>query len=381
MKVLVLDVNGRGGHAHHIFFMCNALADLGLNIVVITTKIYELDLSKARFAYKQVLTPHYKKKSSLEKGLFYLFSWLKFCFYVLSEKPGIIHLHDFKIPFLEYYFIKLFHWQKIKVVCSAHNITHHEKQAATHYLKLLYNNYDRIIAHAKDNKQKLIATFNVKPEKIHIIPVGEYSFLAGELKEKTAARTLLGIPPDRKVVLFFGYIRKHKGIGVLLESITIARQSIPEIFLIIAGEPKEDFSIYEQTIDRLNLNDIVLSEIKYIPVEDISIYFSASDVVALPYLNIYQSGILYLAYAYQRPVIATNVGGLPEVIEQNKSGFLVPPNDATEFALAIERSFSDLKKLEEMGYYAYQKAKQDYSWERIAEKTVVVYERLMGSGV
>ncbi len=377
MKVLVLDVNGRGGHAHHIFFMCNALADLGVNVVVITTKAHELDLSKARFAYKQVLTPHYEKKSSLMKGLFYLFSWIKFCFYVFREKPTIIHLHDFKIPFLEYYLIKLFHWQKIKVVCSAHNVTHHEKQAATHYLKLLYNSYDRIIAHAKDNKQKLVAAFNVDAEKIHVIPVGEYSFLAGELKDKTAARKLLGISANRKVVLFFGYIRKYKGIGVLLESVAIARQSIPEIFLIIAGEPKEDFSIYEQTINKLNLADIILSEIKYIPVEDISTYFSASDVVALPYLNIYQSGILYLAYAYQRPVIATNVGGLPEVVEENKSGFIVPPNDPTEFARAIEKSFSDLNKLERMGRYAYQKAKQDYSWEGIAEKMVVVYKNII----
>ena len=376
MKVLVLDVNGRGGHAHHIFFMCNALADIGLNVVVITTKVHELDLSKARFANKQVLTPHFEKKSSLGKGLFYLFSWLKFCLYMFREKPAVIHLHDFKIPFMEYYFVKLFHWQKIKVVCSAHNVTHHEKQAATHYLKLLYNSYDGIIAHAKDNKQKLTASFNVIPEKIHIIPVGEYSFLAGELQDKKTAKKLLGIPPDRKVVLFFGYIRKYKGIAVLLESLAIARQSLPEIFLIIAGEPKEDFSVYEQTIDRLNLGDIILSEIKYIPVEDIATYFSASDIVALPYINIYQSGILYLAYAYQRPVIATNVGGLPEVVEQNKSGFLVPPNDPTEFAGAIEKAFADLNKLDEMGQYAYQKAKQDYSWKGIAKKTVKIYEEL-----
>jgi len=262
------------------------------------------------------------------------------------------------------------------VVCSAHNVTHHEKQAATHYLKLLYNSYDGIIAHAKDNKQKLTSSFNVIPEKIHIIPVGEYSFLAGELQDKKVARKLLGIPPDRKVVLFFGYIRKYKGIAVLLESLAIARQSLPEIFLIIAGEPKEDFSVYEQTIDRLNLGDIILSEIKYIPVEDIATYFSASDIVALPYINIYQSGILYLAYAYQRPVIATNVGGLPEVVEQNKSGFLVPPNDPTEFAGAIEKAFADLNKLDEMGQYAYQKAKQDYSWKGIAKKTVKIYEEL-----
>jgi D-inositol-3-phosphate glycosyltransferase len=267
------------------------------------------------------------------------------------------------------------------VVCSAHNVTHHEKQAATHYLNLLYNSYDRIIAHAKDNKQKLVATFNVNQEKIHVIPVGEYSLLAGELKDKTAAKKILGILPDRKVVLFLGYIRKYKGIGVLLESLAIALQSIPEIFLIIAGEPKEDFSIYEQTIDRLNLADIILSEIKYIPVAGISTYFSASDIVALPYLNIYQSGILYLAYAYQRPVIATNVGGLPEVVEQNKSGFIVPPNDPTEFARAIEQAFADLTKLDEMGQYAYQKAKQDYSWEGIADKTVGVYERLMGNSI
>lgn len=377
MKVLFLDVSGKGGHAHHIFFMCNALAEIGVDVVLITTKNHELDLSQAKFAYKEILNPHHDKHYGLSKGKTYIFSLIRLIFCVISEKPDIIHLHDFKIPFLEYHLINYFHRRKIKVVCSAHNVLHHEKKAATKYLKKIYNNYDRIIAHAEDNKQRLIQIFEVTPDKIQVIPVGEYSYIAGDIQDKNVARKTLGILPDRKVLLFFGYIRPYKGLKMLLEALFTVRQIIPEVFLIIAGESKEDYSVYEKEINRLGIADIILSVIKYIPVEDMSSYFSAADIVVLPYTNIYQSGILYLAFAYKRPVIATNVGGLPEVVKEEKNGYLVPPNNPQKFAHAIERALSDIQKIEEMGQYAFHQAKEKYSWQSIAEKTALLYKKVL----
>ena len=161
--------------------MCNALAELGVDVIVITTKKQDLDFSQAKFIAKKILTPHYDKKSKLQKGATYIITMIKFVYHVMREKPDIVHLHDFKIPLIEYYLIKLFHQRNIKVISSAHNILHLDKQEPSKQLRQFYNSLDRIIAHADENKQKLIQIFGVKPVNIHVIPLGEHSYFTDKI--------------------------------------------------------------------------------------------------------------------------------------------------------------------------------------------------------
>ncbi|MFH1760473.1 MAG: glycosyltransferase, partial [bacterium] len=122
-----------------------------------------------------------------------------------------------------------------------------------------------------------------------------------------------------------------------------------------------------------------MKKIGYIPIEESSLYFSSADMVVLPYRNVYQSGILFLSYAHSRPVIAANVGGLPEVVEDGKSGFIVEPDNPEELADKINLAFSPNANLTEMGKYGFQMANMKFSWQSAAEKTYNFYNTLLFS--
>ena len=212
--------------------------------------------------------------------------------------------------------------------------------------------------------------------KISNIHVGEYSLLSKNISIEEA-RNILGIAENKKVILFFGYIRRYKGLDILLESVKILKEKHPEIFLIVAGKDIEGFNKYQKIIDKFDIEDNILKRIEYIPVDETSIYFSAANVVVLPYRNIYQSGVVYLAYAHSKPVIVTNVGGLPDITEDGKSGYIVEPNNPEDLAGKIDKMFVSPSSLEKMGEYGYQMAKDKFSWEQAAEKTFNLYLLLL----
>lgn len=135
-------------------------------------------------------------------------------------------------------------------------------------------------------------------------------------------------------MLFFGHVRPYKGLGVLLEAMPLVLQRI-HCTLLIAGEFYEDGRKYLQQIDSLSLGVHVQIVDQYIPNEQVNLYFAAADVVVLPYISATQSAIVSLAYSYHKPVIATQVGGIPELVKEGKTGFLVRPDQPRELAEAI----------------------------------------------
>ncbi len=186
----------------------------------------------------------------------------------------------------------------------------------------------------------------------------------------------MGIPLYAPVILFFGYIRPYKGLDILLSSFAEVQKIVPDAVLLIAGEAKEPFRKYEQRMARLGISHAVKSFIGYVPLEKVPVFFSSADIVVLPYRSIYQSGVVHLAFGFQRPVIVTRVGGLPETVEHGKTGFVVPPEDAKALAQALIQALSNPQLLKTMGRNAYQKSQQALSWSLIAEKTIVVYRSL-----
>lgn len=184
----------------------------------------------------------------------------------------------------------------------------------------------------------------------------------------------LGLDPAQKYLLFFGFIRKYKGLDLLLEAMAEKAVVDTNAKLIIAGEYYGDREFYESVIDRLNLKDRIVSFTDFIPNERVRYYFSAADLVVLPYRSATQSGITQVAYHFQKPMVATNVGGLPEAVPEGKVGFVCEPEPAS-IAEAVSRFFQphSLPHLQE----ALEAERRKYSWNTFAEEMLGLVKDLI----
>ena len=180
--------------------------------------------------------------------------------------------------------------------------------------------------------------------------------------DKEEARKQLGILSPR-VILFFGYIRRYKGLHVLLDAMKELKNS-GDIHLLAVGECYDDEQSYRSRINELHLQQCVTLHTDYVPNDRVRLYFSAADVVILPYLSATQSGIAQIAYNFDKPVIATRVGGLGEVVIDGETGFLVPPDNAHTLADTIERFFTTDAAMRFVPNI--QREKKKYTWESLA---------------
>jgi glycosyltransferase involved in cell wall biosynthesis len=166
----------------------------------------------------------------------------------------------------------------------------------------------------------------------------------------------------QRVLLFFGYVRAYKGLNVLLDAMAQIDEKT-DTHLLVVGEFYDDERKYRAQIAALRLEQRVTLVSDYVPNDKVHLYFSAADVVVLPYLSATQSGIAQIAYNFDLPVIATNVGGLSEVVLDGASGFLVPPGDAKSLAHSIRRYYDENRRDEFVT--TVRKEKHKYSWQNL----------------
>jgi len=192
----------------------------------------------------------------------------------------------------------------------------------------------------------------------------------GPKLSKQEARQLLNLPENKKILLFFGFIRDYKGLDLLLKSMKMLSE---DYHLVIAGEVYGSFDKYDDLISRLHIKNKVSKHIHYINDKDVPKYFSAADVCVLPYKSATQSGIIGICYQYNLPVIATNTGSLKEMIEPYNTGLIV--NELTFQALTstIEKFFSsNINKFAE----SIEQYKEKYSWENLSYAILNIYSKI-----
>lgn len=187
----------------------------------------------------------------------------------------------------------------------------------------------------------------------------------GKPTDRRLARDELGIPSNVPVLLFFGFIRRYKGLHVLLKSMPRVLEVLPDAKLVIAGEFYEDEGEYRQMIDSMKLERSVMVHARYIEKEAVSKFFAAANVVVQPYMSATQSGVAQIAYQFDRPLIVTDVGGLAELIPHEIAGLVVPPDDPPALANAVIRFFDE--DLEAQLSAGVQSQKKNYSWDRLLD--------------
>ncbi|MGE5531472.1 MAG: glycosyltransferase family 4 protein [Bacteroidota bacterium] len=213
-------------------------------------------------------------------------------------------------------------------------------------------------------KQHLIEQ-GVPPQKVTVVPHGTFGSF-----------TITDTPPDEQpTALFFGRILPYKGLDVLLRAAPLIRQRIPDLRLLIAGEgdvsPYADLLAAEQATGQMQLINRFVSD------AEMAQLLARSSVVVLPYLEATQSGVVPLAYGARRPVVATAVGAIPEIINNGRTGLLVPPNDPVALADATATLLADPKLADVLAAGGQQYASDTLSWEAIAQTTLGVYERIV----
>ena len=193
-------------------------------------------------------------------------------------------------------------------------------------------------------KHELLRGFGVSEGAVSVIPFGINNSVPDTELTPAQAKRMVGVSDSEKTVLFFGNIRPYKGLGYLVAAFQQIALRDRGYRLIIAGEPKQQSMQYwreiQQTIEGSGVGERVIQQIKYIADEETEIYFKAADVgAALPYTEVSQSGVLFLAYSFGLPVIATEVGSLRDDIIEGETGYTCRTCDATDLARALETYF------------------------------------------
>ncbi len=152
---------------------------------------------------------------------------------------------------------------------------------------------------------------------------------------QTTLKSQFGFDADSTVFLFFGLVRKYKGLDLLLQSFAQLLQKMPKARLLVAGEFYEDDKPYFDLIEQYQLKDYINIQNKYIANEDVADYFNACDIVVMPYRSATQSGIMSMAYGFKKPVVVTDVGELAQLVAVYETGLVVPPLDTDAFANAM----------------------------------------------
>jgi len=300
-------------------------------------------------------------------------NWIKIGNKVKNERPDIVVVR-YWLPFmgaaLGTILKKVRKDRHTRIVCIADNIIPHERRPGDKTLtKYFLKNCDAYITMSEKVMTDLHKFVTDKPVELVQHPLYD-NF--GDIVPKREAREKLRIKNEEPIILFFGFIRKYKGLDILLDALKILKEGqkseIQNLKLLIAGEFYEDEKPYLEQIKRLGLNNDVILRSDFVPDREVKYYLCAADAVIQPYRNATQSGVTPLAYHFEKPMIVTNVGGLPALVPHEKSGLVAEPT-AQSLANAILRFY----QLGENYFLPHLRSeKKKYSWGNLvnAIKTV-----------
>ncbi len=292
------------------------------------------------------------------------FNWFKVGIQIKKMQPDLVVVRywlPFMGPCLGTILRRIKKNKTTQIVCIADNIIPHEPKLGDQvFTRYFVKPVDSFITMSEKVKEDLLVFAPNKPTVF--IPHPLYDNF-GEKISKDLARKHLNIETDAKIILFFGFIRKYKGLDILLDSIKILQQSNPTLKLLIAGEFYDDEKSYKEQIDKLGIEQQLILRTNFINDNEVKYYLCASDVIVQPYRSATQSGVTPLAYHFEIPMIVTNVGGLAALVPDNKVGLIAEPN-AASIAEKIIQFFNN----GEQQYLPFLKEeKKKYSWSKMVE--------------
>jgi D-inositol-3-phosphate glycosyltransferase len=345
----------RGGIADTNEALSKALSENGIENEIVTFKFQYPDfLFPGKTQFTDDEKPDGIKITRLVHSLNPL-NWIKSARYILSLKPDFV-VFRYWIPLLApcLGFIARRVSKKTKTIGYTDNILPHEQRIGDHaFTKYFIKSCNGYIVMSKKVQEELAQFTDIAPMYFPH-PINQN---LGEKKSRESSLNELNLETDKRYILFFGLVRKYKGLDLLLQSFSLVKDQLPDVKIVIAGEFYDSELDYRKLIDQLGLNDQVIIHNEFVPHSKIAAYFSCADLLSLTYHSASQSGIVQMSYHFEVPALATDVGSLSEMID-DASGYLSTKN-AEDISKNILAHFSSNDRDFSLGL---RKKKQELSW-------------------
>ena len=358
----------RGGLAAYNERLANELESQGMATEIVTFTVqYPSILFPGKTQYSEepsTFEPIRRKLSSINP-----ISWWRTANYINAQQPDLV-ITRYWIPFMGPCLgtvIRLLN-KKIKVICLLDNVIPHEKRIGDSlFTSYFVKPIQKYVAMSQSVMDDLYSFKKTASCALNPHPVFD-NF--GEKLDQAAAKSELNLDANNYYVLFFGFIRKYKGLDLAIRAFAEWKERLPNKKLLIAGEFYGDAEFYTSIAEELGIKDDIIWHTDFIPDSRVKYYFSACDIVLQQYYSATQSGVTQIAYQFEVPMIVTKVGGLPELVEHGKTGYLVE-QDPTDIA-------NHLVQFYEKGRAAFdedmKRAKEQFSWKNLVNNFVKLYQ-------
>jgi glycosyltransferase involved in cell wall biosynthesis len=375
---MIEPVGGHGGMHYYDFELCRGLMSAGCKVSLYTCDETP-DPAIPGLSFYPVYRGIYGDGNRWIRGIRYVRATLAMLRTAAVTGERICHYQVFNDLIPELTAISLMKLFGKKVVLTVHDVN---SLAETGALKkrltgMAYRLADRIIVHNGPSRKELEG-LGVPSARTSVIPHGHYLDTMGKIPSPSQARRALGIDDSAKVVLFFGQIKDAKGLDLLIEALPEVARAIPDVVLLIAGRPwRTEFAGYDALIDRLGVRGRCKLHIGFVPDKQVADYYSAADVIALPYRRIYQSGVLIMAMTYERPVVVSDLPGMTEIVTDGVNGYVFKEGLSEDLAGVLVRVLRDESGRARIARRAYELVRDNHDWAKIGARTREVYRALL----
>jgi glycosyltransferase involved in cell wall biosynthesis len=372
--VLIVEQGGRGGVADYTGLLAAGLARRGLPVTIATARDHLYRPTPGVrivpvFAYvrghsRPARLVRRARLGPVANGLWFLASLPELL--VLARRHAVTHVQGWEAPSLGLVATLLLRSARAKLVYTAHN-TFERQSGLLDSARIFPGLAGQTIVHTEADRARVSRPPAVIPHG-HYLPLAD----AATGADPDVARATLGLPPGGLVVLLFGVLRPDKGLGDLLD----AAADAPEWHVLVAGENHGGLAASAARLRSERLRGRVTVLEGFQPIDQVGRLFAAADLVALPYREASQSGVLHLAYGFARPVVAYPAGGLPEAVLAGATGWICREATAPALAEALgEAAVAGQAELRRMGENGRRWAGDKFDWDRIAAATETIYQR------
>jgi glycosyltransferase involved in cell wall biosynthesis len=375
---------------HYVCALGKALAASGIALDLVGSTDMDAEMAGFENVKPIPLYGTYRpNRSLLQKLLLYASVYARLIRYAAASSPRVFHIFwEYKLPAFDRTLLLLYYKALgKKIAFTAHNVNRAKRDGVDSFwnrftLLVQYRLVDHIFVHTKSMKEELADSFGISGSKVTVIPFGSGGMVPNSPLTPAEAKERLGIRESDRAILFFGRIARYKGLDLLVDAFERIAAQDDRYRLIIAGESTSDWAEHwrevEAKIESSAVREQILKNIRHVPDEEMETYFKAADVLALPYRQIFQSGVLFMSHSFGLPVIAADVDAFREEVSEGINGYLFRPSDTEDLTKAIERYFSSelFRTLDGRRAEIRELLRTTHSWEIVAKTTAEVYAGL-----